>query len=79
MSDPLISILSSVMEVTEAAERIATKANSSSTGSNQLVPLGIGSGFIFDKEGYILTNQHVVQGADVIQVDTGKQQQTLRS
>ncbi|MET3937289.1 serine protease Do [Paenibacillus sp. PvP094] len=37
-------------------------------GSNQLVPLGIGSGFVFDKEGYILTNQHVIQGADVIQV-----------
>ncbi|KAA2301978.1 serine protease, partial [Clostridioides difficile] len=35
---------------------------------NQLVPMGIGSVFIFDKEGYILTNQHVVQGADVIQV-----------
>ncbi len=36
--------------------------------SGSLTPLGIGSGFIFDKSGYILTNAHVVGEADVIQV-----------
>ncbi|ASA20062.1 S1C family serine protease [Paenibacillus donghaensis] len=41
---------------------------SGSDSSTQLVPLGIGTGFIYDKAGYILTNQHVVNGADVIQV-----------
>ncbi|MMZ61570.1 putative serine protease HtrA [compost metagenome] len=33
-----------------------------------MTPLGIGSGFIFDKTGYILTNNHVIDGADVVQV-----------
>ncbi|PYI57426.1 S1C family serine protease [Paenibacillus flagellatus] len=30
---------------------------------------GMGSGFIFDKEGYILTNEHVINGADEIEVE----------
>ncbi|MDQ0494419.1 S1C family serine protease [Paenibacillus brasilensis] len=38
------------------------------SNSGQLTPLGIGSGFIFDKSGYILTNNHVVEGANVVQV-----------
>lgn len=41
----------------------------SDSGDNQrLVPNGLGSGFFFDKAGYILTNQHVVGGADKITV-----------
>jgi serine protease Do len=33
-----------------------------------LQPAGMGSGFIFEKTGYILTNEHVIDGADEIQV-----------
>jgi S1-C subfamily serine protease len=35
---------------------------------NSLQPSGMGSGFIFDSNGYILTNQHVIADADEIQV-----------
>ncbi|AJY75832.1 S1C family serine protease [Paenibacillus beijingensis] len=34
----------------------------------QLQELGIGSGFFFESDGYILTNQHVVAGSDEIRV-----------
>ncbi|GIS84168.1 MAG: hypothetical protein CM1200mP16_04680 [Nitrospina sp.] len=30
--------------------------------------MGSGTGFIIDKEGYILTNHHVVDNADVIKI-----------
>ncbi|WP_054939695.1 S1C family serine protease [Paenibacillus ihuae] len=40
----------------------------SNSDSTQLTPYGIGTGFIYESSGYILTNQHVVENADVIQV-----------
>jgi len=33
-----------------------------------LVPYGLGSGFVYDNSGNIVTNNHVVEGADAIQV-----------
>lgn len=36
--------------------------------NDTLVPNGLGSGFVFDKNGYILTNHHVIANADSIQV-----------
>ncbi|ANS73658.1 serine protease [Paenibacillus yonginensis] len=42
--------------------------NGSNGTDDGLVASGLGSGFFFDKSGYILTNEHVVHGADVVQV-----------
>ncbi|GFZ81989.1 hypothetical protein GCM10008018_29640 [Paenibacillus marchantiophytorum] len=44
------------------------KSNQQDSGSGALQPAGMGTGFIFEKSGYILTNEHVVDGADEIQV-----------
>jgi serine protease Do len=38
------------------------------SASQGLQPLGMGSGFLFEKSGYILTNEHVIDGSDQIQV-----------
>ncbi|EJW16482.1 trypsin-like peptidase domain-containing protein [Paenibacillus alvei] len=45
----------------------------------KLQPLGIGTGFIFDKEGYILTNQHVIEGAETIQVQVEGSKEPLKA
>jgi Do/DeqQ family serine protease len=37
-------------------------------GSRQRVETSLGSGVIFSEQGYILTNHHVIRGADAIQV-----------
>ena len=39
---------------------------------DQSTPLGLGSGVIVSADGYILTNNHVLEGADKIEVSLGK-------
>ncbi|WP_042202933.1 S1C family serine protease [Paenibacillus camerounensis] len=45
-----------------------SQSQSENNSDSQLTPYGIGTGFIYESSGYILTNQHVIEGADVIQV-----------
>ncbi|CAN7652805.1 trypsin-like peptidase domain-containing protein [Paenibacillus sp. LjRoot153] len=48
----------------------STRRNSQQQGSQSgdTIENGIGSGFIFEDSGYILTNEHVIEGADEIDV-----------
>jgi S1-C subfamily serine protease len=51
----------SVVNITTAASSIGLFGDESTTG-------GSGSGFVIDREGHILTNYHVIEGADTVQV-----------
>lgn len=44
------------------------RSNRGGEGEGDLQESGMGSGFLFDSTGYILTNQHVIEGADQIKV-----------
>ncbi|MCZ8519344.1 MULTISPECIES: S1C family serine protease [Paenibacillus] len=49
-------------------EAVPQRPNGQDGSSGQLQPGGMGTGFIFEKSGYILTNEHVIDGADEINV-----------
>ncbi|MEI7025974.1 S1C family serine protease [Paenibacillus sp. y28] len=51
--------------------QLPDSGNSGGSGGqqSQRQQAGVGSGFIFDKSGYILTNQHVLEGADEVEVE----------
>jgi S1-C subfamily serine protease len=44
--------------------------------SSQEVPIGSGSGVIYSEDGYIITNYHVIKGADAIEVQHEKRSYT---
>ncbi|WP_055665592.1 S1C family serine protease [Desnuesiella massiliensis] len=57
-----------VKKVGPAVVGVSTKSKVSSGFFNQQVQEGIGSGFIINEEGYILTNFHVISGAQEVKV-----------
>ncbi|SEB83297.1 trypsin-like peptidase domain-containing protein [Paenibacillus sp. GP183] len=62
------SITQIAKQASPAVVKIETKAKTTNRQSSSLQTSGIGSGFIFDASGYILTNEHVINGADEIDV-----------
>jgi S1-C subfamily serine protease len=61
-------VSSSVVHVTNLAQ-----SGSRFSLNVQEVPKGTGSGFVWDDQGHIVTNYHVVQGADTVQVTLADQ------
>jgi S1-C subfamily serine protease len=54
--------------VSPAVVRITTGGNAD-TSTGVIPATGVGSGFIYDADGWILTNRHVVEGSDSLEVE----------
>ncbi|MBO3699029.1 S1C family serine protease [Roseivirga sp. E12] len=52
--------------------------NRGRSGSNSGIAIGSGSGVIYSKDGYIITNHHVIEGADAIEVQHEKRTYTAK-
>src|SRR4029434_5783538 len=60
-------------QTSPAVANVLTKATEYDFWMDPVPVEGAGSGFVFDNKGYILTNFHVVQGAQTIEVVLGDQ------
>jgi len=56
-------------KVSPAVVRITVNGTTSDGGTGVIPDTGVGSGVIFDSNGWILTNHHVVAGSDTVQVE----------
>jgi len=57
----------SLIEIFEKSEAGVVRVNVQRT-IEDLTPTGVGSGFVFDKKGHVITNAHVVEGATKVVV-----------
>ncbi len=57
-----------VLVLGSVADQLPSEALPQDTPSDSLFPQGQGSGFVWDMDGHIVTNAHVVEGASQVQV-----------
>ena len=67
--DESSAIIDVAAKVSPAVVRIISSANANTQDPTTIPPEGIGSGIIYDKNGWILTNRHVVSGSDQLKVE----------
>ena len=68
-ADPESAIFEAVYQkVNPSVVQIVNMATDPNLNTSQAIPQGEGSGFVWDKQGDIVTNAHVVDGADKLQV-----------
>lgn len=67
-SNSSMSVVDAVNKVKPAVVTVSTKSVVSGVFGQQEQQSGVGSGFIIDKEGSIITNYHVVEGANTVKV-----------
>ncbi len=69
---PSVVSISVSKSIAQALPNVPNLPNDSGNGQEQQAPefqqSGAGSGFVWDSEGHIVTNNHVVEGADLIRV-----------